>query len=347
MSGMYECAGNIHIHTRYSDGSGSIPEIARSAEKAGLDFIIITDHHHLQGKPEEGYYGRVLVMVGSEFNTERNHYLGIGIDDEVPGNDEAPQHVIDGVRSQGGIGFLAHPFEIGSPVYKQGKTYPWTDWSVMGFTGLDIWSYLSQWRDGITGIPRGIYLYFSPHQAFRRGPLQAALDKWDELLQERMVVGIGCSDAHAIKVNLGPWKPIISDYYHCFRCINTHLTLKERLSGDFIKDKTEIIQALRMGRCFVGYDFFKNSRGFRFVADANGQIKHMGERVPAKGTALKVDTPANAKVVLIKDGKSYLQATGSRHRFAQLKPGIYRVEAEHRHGLGYRAWIYSNPIYLD
>jgi len=343
---MYDCAGNIHIHTRYSDGSGTIPEIARWAEKAGLDFIIITDHYHLRGKPEEGYYGRVLVMVGCEFNVEHNHYLGIDIDEEIPGSDENPQQVIDGVRNQGGIGFLAHSFEIGSPVYKRGKTFPWTDWSVTGFTGLDIWSYLSQWRDGISGIPKGFYLYFNPHQAFKRGPLQATLEKWDKLLQERMVVGIGCSDAHAIKLRLGPWKPIISDYYKCFRSINTHLLLKEPLSGDFQKDKAEIIRALREGRCFVGYDFFRNTRGFRFVADANGRIKHMGDRAPAQGTMLKIDTPAMAKVVLIRNGKPYRHSSGRRHRFVNIKPGIYRVEAQRRHGLGYHAWIYSNPIYL-
>ncbi len=344
---MYDCVGSIHIHTRYSDGSGSIPEIAKSAEKAGLDFIIITDHNHLRGKPEEGYYGKVLVMVGSEINLECNHYLGIDIAEEIPPNDEVPQQVIDGVRNQGGIGFLAHPCEIGSPVYKNGKTYPWTDWEVTGFTGMDIWSYLSQWRDGISSIPKGFYLYFNPHQAFRRGPHQASLEKWDQLLRDRMVVGIGCSDAHAIKINLGPWKPVLSDYYTCFRCINTHLTLNKQLSGDLKSDKAVIKQALQSGRCFVGYNFFKSAKGFRFVAESRGHIINMGERTPAKGTVLKVDTPSKAKVVLVKDGRPYLQNTGQKHRFRQLKPGIYRVEAYHRHGLGYRAWIYSNPIYLD
>lgn len=347
MIGMYDCVGNIHIHTRYSDGSGSIPEIAESAERAGLDFIIITDHHHLKGNSEEGYYGKVLVLVGGEFNLEQNHYLGIDIREAVPACDEDPQQVVDGVRNQGGIGFLAHPFEIGSPVYKNGKTYPWADWRVTGFTGIDIWSYLSQWRDGVSGIPKGFYLYFNPHQAFKQGPLKAVLKKWDELLQERMVVGIGCSDAHAIKINLGPWQPVISDYYLCFRCINTHLVLKERLSGDFIRDKARIRQALQTGKCFVGYDFFKSTKGFRFVADPGGRLVHMGERTPAKGTTLQVDTPYKAKVILVRDGRRYMQNIGQRHRFAQLKPGIYRVEVYHRRGLGYRAWIFSNPIFLE
>lgn len=344
---MYEYAGNIHIHSRYSDGSGSIPEIARAAEKAGLDFIIINDHHHLKGKPEEGYYGKVMVLVGSEFNEQRNHYLGIDIKEPVPANDDNPQEVIDGVRDQGGIGFIAHPFEKGSPIYENGKIYPWTDWQVSGFTGIDIWSFLSQWKDEITGLPTGIYLYFNPHQAFKKGPPGVVLQKWDELLRERMVVGIGCSDAHAIKLRMGLWQPVVSGYYQCFRCINTHVILKEPLSGEFEQDKTSVYQALRMGNCFVGYDFFKNARGFRFVANSSGRPVNMGERTRAQGTILQVNTPFRAKVVLRKDGKDCLESVGKRHRFARLSPGIYRAEAYHRHGLGYRAWIFSNPIYLD
>ena len=41
---MFTYAGNIHIHSSYSDGSGSIEEIAKAAAKAGLDYIVITDH---------------------------------------------------------------------------------------------------------------------------------------------------------------------------------------------------------------------------------------------------------------------------------------------------------------
>ncbi|NLB17255.1 MAG: PHP domain-containing protein, partial [Syntrophomonadaceae bacterium] len=275
---MRELVGNIHIHTRYSDGSGDIPTIARAAEKAGLDFIIITDHHHLKGKVEEGYYGQVMVLVGSEINEEFNHYLALDIEEPVPGDDHEPQNVIDVVNNQGGFGFIAHGIEKGSPVYKKGKTFPWNDWQVTGFTGIDIWSYLSQWRDEITGIPKGLYLYCNPHYAFRKGPMRPLLRKWDELLQERMVVGIGCSDAHAIKLKWGPWRPTLSDYYLCFRCINTHLIIEKSLSGDFVKDKALIYECLKSGRCFVGYDYFKKTTGFSFVARNQGQMAFMGEK---------------------------------------------------------------------
>ena len=36
--------GAFHIHTRRSDGSGTPDEIAAAAARAGLKFIILTDH---------------------------------------------------------------------------------------------------------------------------------------------------------------------------------------------------------------------------------------------------------------------------------------------------------------
>ena len=100
---MYEYVGNIHIHSHYSDGSGSINQIAEAAQQVGLDFIIVTDHFTLAGKKEEGYHHGVLVLVGMEINAECNHYLALNIDEEVPNHDHHPQAVIDQVREQGGL----------------------------------------------------------------------------------------------------------------------------------------------------------------------------------------------------------------------------------------------------
>src|SRR3954467_7343164 len=36
--------GGYHVHTRRSDGSGTPVEIARAASRAGLKFVILTDH---------------------------------------------------------------------------------------------------------------------------------------------------------------------------------------------------------------------------------------------------------------------------------------------------------------
>ena len=41
---MEEILVNLHMHTTYSDGTGTHAELAQAAIQAGLDAIIVTDH---------------------------------------------------------------------------------------------------------------------------------------------------------------------------------------------------------------------------------------------------------------------------------------------------------------
>ena len=94
----FEYVGNLHIHSRRSDGSGNIAEIARFAEDGELDFICVNDHDfmtddlHLE---EEGYYGKVMVFVGLEIGRNDHHYLAYGLKRLVRGDNLKPQDVID------------------------------------------------------------------------------------------------------------------------------------------------------------------------------------------------------------------------------------------------------------
>jgi predicted metal-dependent phosphoesterase TrpH len=44
---MHEIVVNLHMHTRYSDGTGTHKDIAHAAIKCGLDAVIVTDHNVL------------------------------------------------------------------------------------------------------------------------------------------------------------------------------------------------------------------------------------------------------------------------------------------------------------
>ena len=52
---LFELTGNMHMHTPYSDGEKWHVDIAEDAIKAGLDFIIVTDHN-IWVDGVEGYY---------------------------------------------------------------------------------------------------------------------------------------------------------------------------------------------------------------------------------------------------------------------------------------------------
>ncbi|HZD10996.1 MAG TPA: PHP domain-containing protein, partial [Candidatus Binatia bacterium] len=71
---MHEAVGNMHMHTPYSDGEKWHKEVADDAIRAGLDFVIVTDHN-VWVHGVEGYYendeGRVLLLTGEEVHDVR------------------------------------------------------------------------------------------------------------------------------------------------------------------------------------------------------------------------------------------------------------------------------------
>ena len=72
--------GAFHIHSNRSDGSGSVDAIAAAAARAGLQFIILTDHGDGTRSPDApAYRSGVLTIDGVELNTTGGHYAAIGL----------------------------------------------------------------------------------------------------------------------------------------------------------------------------------------------------------------------------------------------------------------------------
>ncbi len=344
---MYEYIGNIHIHSKYSDGSKSIKEIAAVAKTTGLDFIIITDHFNLDGlhNNEEGYIHGVLVLVGMEVNDTCNHYLALDIKKVVENNTSKPQEVIDEVNRQGGIGVIAHPVEKGTPLFYDGRTYEWVDWTVEDFQGIEIWNFLSQYKDSFTNIPAALFFLIYPHLALT-GPYKKTMEIFDNYQKKgKNIIAFGGSDAHGIKLKLGPIKITVAPYDLSFKCINMHILTGKKLTGDPAGDKGIIYNSLRKGNAWISYDYFKNSRGFRFELKKGTRVWPMGSQVPYQNDLqIKIKTPLKAKIKVIKNGSLWQQKKGHSHTFYGIDKGIYRVEAYHCHLWGYRPWIFSNSI---
>lgn len=346
---MYEYVGNIHIHSVYSDGTGNIKEIACLAEKAGLDFVVITDHENLRGlrNNEEGYYGRVLVLIGMEINDACCHYLALNIKREVANDTSNPQKIIDEVNEQGGIGIIAHPFEKGSPYYENGIVFNWNNWQVSGFQGIEIWNWVSGWKDNIDSFVKGIFLLLCPRFCIT-GPSREALRKLDFFqLKGEKVAAFGGSDAHNIKFKLGFIPITVGSYLKAFRSVNMHILLMEKLGKDWARDKLAVYEALRSGRSWVADDYRRDSRGFRFLLKYGNQSWTAGDEVEYRnGMHMEVITPYYGRVRLIHNGKTAAVSKGKRHIFEDIGKGVYRIEADYRFLGRYYPWIYSNSIFL-
>lgn len=115
----HEYEGVVHIHSVYSDGSGTIEEIMQAATELELDFAIITDHNTLKARADgyEGYYFNAsghptLCLISYEANDlyDQNHYLALGVSKTVHKRKLASEYV-EAVREVGGFGVIAHPHE--------------------------------------------------------------------------------------------------------------------------------------------------------------------------------------------------------------------------------------------
>lgn len=352
---MEEIITNLHMHTRYSDGTGSHEDIAKAALEANLDTVITTDHNVLVQGPE-GYYKegkkRVLMIVGEEIHDQdrdpqKNHLLVFGPNLELAQHADDPQTLINAVNKAEGLSFIAHPHDPEQPAFSE-TAITWEDWQVHGYTGIEIWNGLSEFKGLINSKLHALFYAYFP-KFLAHGPYPETLQKWDELLNEgKRVVAVGGSDAHAIHGSLGPFRRILFPYRFHFISINTHLLLPEGLSGEEVTDRKLILDAFRAGHLFVGYDLPAPTRGFRFTAQGRHDSVIMGDEIPAKGgVTLQAHLPSFAEARLIKDGeiiKEWKKQLVCTH--ITTEPGVYRIEAYRRYLGRRRGWIFSNPIYL-
>jgi PHP domain-containing protein len=352
---MPEIVVNLHMHTRYSDGTGTHKDIAQAALQTGLDVVIITDHNVLvQGV--EGYYRfgstRVLLLIGQEVHDQdrdpqKNHLLVFNTNRDLSTLADDPQALINSVREAGGICFIAHPNDPAAPVFDE-TDISWEAWEVQNYTGIELWNGLSELKTVVPTKLHGIFHAFFP-QFIGHHPIPETQQRWDELLATgRRIVAVGGSDAHAMDMHMGPIHRVIFPYAFHFKTVNTHVLISESLTGDVNTDKKMIYTALAEGHCFVGYDLPASTRGFIFKAKSLTQSAIMGDTLPAKGgVTLQAHVPRPAEIRMLKDGKQVGFWRNARAcTYIATEPGVYRVEVFINYLGQKRGWIYSNPIYV-
>ena len=100
---------DLHVHTVYSDGHGSVEEVLETARLKGLDGLAITDHSTLDGFCEaKAYDSGLLVLPGFEVDSDAGHVFVLGLE-QLPCDDFSYEDLIQWVRRLGGLSVLAHP----------------------------------------------------------------------------------------------------------------------------------------------------------------------------------------------------------------------------------------------
>ena len=172
----------LHAHTRHSDGSMTLLELAESAKKLGIRCVALTDHNTISGHKDIRAVMRetdILIACGLEWTTFYGHMLLMGVRQYVDWKHVTPKNIdqgIDAVHAAGGLAGIAHPFRMGSPI----STGCYWEFEVKDLSKLD---YIEVWS--------GTFPSVNPmnHRAFQL---------WDQMLDKGYrIAGVSGRDWHS------------------------------------------------------------------------------------------------------------------------------------------------------
>lgn len=172
--------GDNHMHSTYSDGIQHPVDVAKKLKSLGTNYATLTDHNSTGGKAEfeSEETNSFIPLIGEEVTRWDGHFLAYDIKHTISPSG-SPQDAIDRVLNDNpgkSFCYIAHP--MWSVDMTQGGDWEWHDWSVTGYTGLEVWN---------ANYPHNYDQDYSI----------AAFKKWDELNnQGRQLYGICNTDAH-------------------------------------------------------------------------------------------------------------------------------------------------------
>jgi hypothetical protein len=342
----------VHVHSTYSDGTATVAELAAAAAAAGANALLLTDHDSLQAR-RDGWQGRhdgVFVLVGTEVSPRHGHYLGFGVDREIPHSGRSALQIAQAVREGGGIGFAAHPFSRGGhmlvPALARRLVRP-HGWPALddprGCDGIELWSLTTDAAEAWRTPAEAARWMRDPEAAIAAGPPAHHLRRWDALSARRRVPAIGGLDGHAPGIRIRGRVRSPLSHRRTFNLLRTHLLCERPLSGEPEADARALLAALAAGAAWLACPCVAPAAGARLWAERpDGSLVPMGAEAPAGRSVLRVRLPREADVRVLRNGAPVHESSGAALDVEVGEPGRYRVEGR----INGRVWLLSNPVYL-
>ncbi len=387
LPGLNDYRAILHAHAEDSAHTGGTrPEMLADAKTAGVDAILLTDHHR---PPKDfiteswrGLRDGVLFIPGSE---DRG-FLIYPMRSVLGRMKDPTAAFLEAVRADGGLAFLSHIEER-------------SDHPMDGLDGLEITNRHADAKADRAGmlslmlkltdpaslaeLEESLRLY--PDELFASQARYPAeyLAKWDAETRSRRLTGVAANDCHhnniliikmidaeSVKVGTNVDEDAAMRTVAAGLRPGIRAMTKGRKPGDILArldvdpyrvsfrnasthvlaprlDEPSIRDALRAGHAYVAHDWICDSSGFRFEWVAGEARGLMGDAVAsAPGGRVVAQFPAPCHIRLLRDGRAIAEATSDRIEHPVAGPGVYRVEGWLMLDGEERPWIYANPIYV-
>jgi len=348
-----EYKGIIHAHTSLGGHStGTFDELIEAANANNLDFVIMTEHYtdkyDTAALTLNGMYGKTLFVGGNEIDTaDGDRFLMIPGGADAASLRKMPTNtVLDELHSENRLAFITYPEKFKS----------WDS----DFDGDEVFSLHTNAKkmnpflalfDLIWSYPAYPALTFATY--FKRPDDNLA--KFDEIAAKRKVVFTAGTDAHSnigfhllgddagnklINIKIDPYKTT-------FQLARVHVLIDKNKP----LTRENLIEALKMGHAFVGFDVLGDTSGFSFSANNGAETRVMGDDIAlSQGVKLQAFSPVPARFVVFRNGERFSESQPTGEILSDVKEsGTYRVEV-YLDQLGSpfdkMPWIISDPIYV-
>ncbi len=344
-----EYKGIIHAHTNLGGHStGPFEELIAAANANDLDFVIMTEHWSdtidTAALTLNGVYGKTLFIGGNEIDTaDGDRFL------MIPGSAYAASlrklptaEVLAKLHAENRIALVTYPEKFNS-------------WNST-FDGIEVFSLHTNAKkmnpftaifDGIWSFPAYPELMLASY--FQRP--EENLRKFDEIAATRKISLFAGTDAHSnIGVHLfgddAGNKGLnlkIDSYETIFRLARQHVLIEK----DKPLTQENLIDSLKAGQSFIGFDAIGNPTGFRFEQVS---VFDDGYGSNPNHSGVRVTSPLPARIHVLLNGNVFEESSHALTLEMDLsQPGAYRVEV-YLDQLGppfdKMPWIISNPIYV-
>jgi len=350
-----EYRGAMHVHSFLGGHStGNFDEIIAAAKSNQLDFVVMTEHPSTNFSTAEmtlqGVHAGVLFINGNEVSTAQADRLLV-----IPGNGSAAdthqhstQQVVTQAKVRNATVFVAYPEEFKS-------------WESTDYDGVEVYNVYTNAREinPIVMFFDGLWSYRSYPDllfaTFYKRPAES-LRRWDSAIaiRKQRLVAVAGNDAHAnvgLALNDTSGNTLLGlkldPYERSFRLVRVHVLIP----NGSVLDAETLRGALAAGHCFIGFDLFSDSSGFRFTGANANETRIQGDEIKLESEIrLNVTAPISSRIVLLRDGNVIQIESGlTRKEFTVTERGSYRVELylpQLPGSVSEQPWILSNPIYV-